>query len=241
MIFLENGRLKFLDFEQNVIDPSSLNENEALKYLQIYSFLFSQESGLDFQLNRKLKTSFKPSENSTKFMLKIKNFEKAIFYGGSFYPWHKGHLQCVLQASNYSDWPIIVVPDCNPWKEGLRKRTYRENLSEFIKICYELLQTSASIFPGFWSLKDSNPTSQWLPYIELKQKAILLGDDSFLSFEKWKNYSKIINSLDKIIVVARHSTKDEVFKVFSRIQKTGLDFIYLEDNPYKNLSSTLLR
>lgn len=182
-----------------------------------------------------LKTNILPR----KFSLKIEDKNEITFFGGSFFPWHEGHRECTDQASKHGR-NVIVVPDHNPWKEQGRKSCY---WASYKQICNKLAQTNYSIFPGFWGRNEGNPTVTWLPFVELKEKSLLMGDDSFFGLHIWKDVEILLAALDSVYVVPREGkTKQrEVQKELLQKFNPGLKFYFLDKHPYEGISSTEIR
>ncbi|MDH5582194.1 MAG: hypothetical protein OEY33_09845 [Bdellovibrionales bacterium] len=168
-----------------------------------------------------------------------KSQDEVVFYGGSFNPWHPGHLSCLESCPAEN---IIVVPDYNPWKnnQGQENRCF---WNEYRKLCLELKDTPYAIYPGFWGLEDPNPTINWIPNIKTRDKGLLLGDDSFCSIKSWKDSEILISLLKMIYVVPRIHKKEEVIKVREEVLKIhpSMEVHILPEHEYMHESSTLLR
>lgn len=212
-------------------DLSALQENQgamlcrALGYF--WEFMPDSKNGLTI------------STVPERFGLKNQDREKITFFGGSFFPWHEGHRECIDQALEY-DRNVIVVPDRNPWKEQGRKSCY---WAAYKQICDELNDTPFSVFPGFWGQLDSNPTVSWLPKVELSQKSLLMGDDTFFGLHLWKDVESLLVVLDSVYVVPRQgkSKHREVQKELLKNFNPNLKFYFLDKHPYEKISSTQIR
>lgn len=158
-----------------------------------------------------------------------------IFYGGSFNPWHKGHLECVAQVrKECPSSGIIIVPDANPWKEGF----VQEPFSLLKTLAREVLPLNCFIYPGFLN-KESNPTWPWFQKIPW-QKSLLIGDDNFLKFSEWEGYEEILKECRHLYVVPRNRSRDELLTIKKSFPFSDRIKI-LDEHPYKNLSSTIIR
>jgi len=169
---------------------------------------------------------------------KKKISDEAIFYPGSFNPWHRGHMACLNLCPSKSK--IIVVPDNNPWKIMRRESCKWE---KYRKLCLLLKDSPCSIYPGFLGLGIKNPTINWFPKTRVKKKALLMGDDSFLSLINWKESKKLISAIQKIYVVPRLGTKEE-FKIATKrllVINSKLKIKFLSPHKFQKLSSTKIR
>jgi len=162
--------------------------------------------------------------------------DTVTFFGGSFNPFHEGHRECLDQCPEKN---ILIVPDRNPFKDVAA----HDPVDEFFALAEKLRTTSYSLYPGFLLKKEKNPTSSWLPFVKIKQKNFLMGDDSYMDLLKWKNPEVIIKSLTKLYVVPRKFQKENYVAIESELLKwnPALEVHYLAEHPYMNLSSTDLR
>jgi len=162
--------------------------------------------------------------------------DTVTFFGGSFNPFHEGHRECLDQCPEKN---ILIVPDRNPFKDV----SLQNPAEEFFSLAEKLKETNYSLYPGFLLKTEKNPTSSWLPFVKLKEKNFLMGDDSFIDLPKWKNPEAIIKALTKLYVVPRHFKKDDYLLVEMELLKwnPSLEIHYLAEHPYMNLSSTSLR
>jgi len=165
---------------------------------------------------------------------------ETIFFPGSFNPWHEGHRSCLDLAPKESN--IIVVPDFNPWKD-------REDIQtgcgweKYMSLALTLKDTPYSVFPGFLGLEKSNPTVDWLPFTTVEKKVLLVGEDSFLSLEEWKDTARLIGFLYRLYVVPREGHEAQVEETKKKLleQKPTLDVVILPNHPYQDVSSTDIR
>jgi nicotinate-nucleotide adenylyltransferase len=160
------------------------------------------------------------------------------FFGGSFNPFHRGHRACLDLCPEKN---ILMVPDCNPFKTGIDSTS--NVYKEFLALALELKDTPYSLYPGFLGQNLPNPTASWLPFVKIKEKNFLIGDDSYMSLLTWKNPEAILKALTKMYVVPRKYGKDDYLKQEREVLKLNpsLEVHYLADHPYKNISSTDLR
>jgi len=162
------------------------------------------------------------------------------FFGGSFNPWHEGHLECLRQCSKIES-NLVIVPDYSPWKENAQEGP--------LEILKELSRKTANrfpIYPGFWgidSVEKRNPTVNWLSNVDLVQINWLMGDDTFFHFLKWNKIEVVARCLSKIYVVPRDHKLVELQPIQEKLLEINpkLEIVFLDDHPYKELSSTSLR
>lgn len=195
-----------------------------------------QELGNHFEFMPNSDGSHNQSELSTLF-LKHPIKDTVTFFGGSFNPFHQGHRACLDLCPEKN---ILIVPDRNPFKEI---DPHQNSYDEFLKLAESLRETNYSLYPGFLALSDPNPTSSWLPLVQIKEKNFLMGDDSYMSLLTWKNPEVIVRALSKLYVVPRQFTKTDYIKIEKELLKMNpkLEVHYLDKHPYMNISSTELR
>jgi nicotinate-nucleotide adenylyltransferase len=200
----------------------------------------SLTSGLDLstQENLCLKIGndfpFMPLSNSNEQHQTIK--DSVTFFGGSFNPFHHGHMACLDLCPEKN---IVIVPDRNPQKE------YREFFpyDEYISLTTKLEGTNYLIYPAFWGSREVNPTCTWFPFVKIREKNLLMGDDSFINFLSWKNPEIILENLTKLYVVPRNFSIDDCLKQKEKLLaiNSNVQIILLDDHAFRDLSSTKLR
>jgi len=170
------------------------------------------------------------------------NFDRergeVIFFGGSFNPWHEGHMECVSQCPEKN---LVVIPDYNPWKEGESRRDLP--YEQFLSLCEKLKGRDVSIYPGFLGVKESNPTINWLPLVKVEKKSLLIGADNFEKFEKWKDYQLLLRELTKIYIVPRAIGLDNLRPVEKRLKEINpaLEVAFLSSHDFEGVSSSEIR
>ena len=171
-------------------------------------------------------------------LLKQEIHERAVFYGGSFNPWHEGHRACLDLCP---DSPIIVVPDYNPWKDLKAREEGPWDL--IVDLYHELAGSPYSIYPGFLTCENVTPTVDWLPKINLENKYFLLGEDNFLKIHLWKNYQDLLNNLKGLYVCPRAADQKEIEIQSHRLRRDfpQLTISFQSHHDYEYYSSTHLR
>ena len=156
-------------------------------------------------------------------------------YFGSFNPIHIGHLIIGSHIANNAEvdevW-FIVSPQ-NPLKESssLLNEQHRYSLVKLAVEDEKKLKASNVEF----SMPKPSYTIDTLIYLSEKYKqhrfTLIIGSDSFLNFEKWKNYKQIVLNYNILIYprLGFSATKDlpETIKVI--------------DAPLMEISSTQIR
>jgi len=172
-----------------------------------------------------------------------KNSREIIFYGGSFNPWHEGHMACLKLAP--IDLNIIIIPDINPLKnlDGVKK----ENPIDKIKNAISQLEQKCFVFEDFYHQNKPNPTADWIQDLkqsDLNQKySLLIGYDSFISIEKWINAELLLNALSTLYIVDRQNNEKTLKKHQESLNNKfpKLKLVLLGKHPFEGLSSTKIR
>jgi nicotinate-nucleotide adenylyltransferase len=181
--------------------------------------------------------SSNPHGWAPKEMLKGEISGSVTFFGGSFSPFHEGHMACLDLCPEKN---IVIVPDCNPDKD---LRDLANPLNDFFKICELVKEKSYSVYPGFIGRHRPNPTSGWLPKVNIPEKNFLMGDDSFMNLPHWIEADTVVRALTKLYVVPRTHHVSEYEAQVKKLKKINheLQVILLPDHPHKEVSSTKLR
>lgn len=164
------------------------------------------------------------------FIKNIKSDSKdIIYYGGSFYPWHEGHSECLRRAPK--EMIKIVIPDHNPHK------SIAERSLSIDKEYITSLNDNTYIFEGFFNQREYNPTIKWIRPISKTLStythSLLLGYDSYESLYKWESYKDIIKSIDSLYILNRENKRNEVLY--------DVDTIFLGTHEFESLRSSDLR
>lgn len=167
---------------------------------------------------------------------KIKDLDSVTFFGGTFNPFHIGHLECLKLCPESN---IILIPDCNPQKIVLKRSVEKE----IFELAYALESYPFSIYPGFFIKEKSNPTASWLPNVNCAEVNFLMGDDSFKGLQTWVSPELILRKLSKLYVVSRNYK----FQDYKHVHEWALSInpklliVYLGEHPFMDVSSTKIR
>lgn len=165
-------------------------------------------------------------------------------YGGTFDPIHIGHMIVMENSINEMELDkLIILPSSNPpHKKHLDKTPTHirvEMVSQAIKDNPKIvLSTFESTDDTVRFTHDTiNYFKKAFPNDEI---FYILGEDSFLTIESWKNYEDMLT--ENLIIFARTSTADDskLVKAVNK-QKQFNPNIYLLNNMSLDLSSTLIR
>lgn len=130
-------------------------------------------------------------------------------FGGSFDPPHLGHAE--VASSFWKNFPnakeLLIVPNhTSPWKQN--KKTPPETI-------IDLVQAQFESFPNTkiwdWEIKRETPSFTEETILELlkvrpnDKLALLIGEDQYSEFHKWKNWENILEKVDSLLVFRRFS------------------------------------
>jgi len=154
-------------------------------------------------------------------------------FGGSFDPIHKGHiesLKSVTEQLNLSK--ILVVPN----KVSPLKDLSVASSSEKIKMLEIAFKAFKEIEIEDYELKMEGPsfmieTLQYLDKKLGKKKHFLLiiGEDSFQSFHRWKNYQHIIK-MTSLLVMNRPGLKNDLTAKAIALHENCIENTYGDNN-----------
>ncbi len=166
--------------------------------------------------------------------------ESLLFYGGSFNPWHAGHEACIELCPQKDS--LVVVADLNPQKEAPNPKLW-ENFKKMLYVQKTFPQIR--LFPGFWGSEERRATVDWLRPIKQKNVglSLLLGHDSFVGLESWKNAEELIGLLEQIFVVSRETDKELQSAQIDKYKKINPQLIIKElgHHVFEGLSSSQIR
>ena len=210
-----------IDFYADDFDPQSLTLSSLEEEVEICHAL-----GQIFPL-------FEEDAIAPSWLLKKPLEEEVVFYAGTFNPWHLGHRACLELCPTKN---IIVVPDFNPWKEDEERQRPWEHLKDLL---FRLAETDFSIYPGFLAKSSGNPTIDWLPKVKVEKKSLLMGDDSFLGFHKWKQVDELVKHITTLYVAPRGADPVALEEQVQRFPE--LNIVFLEHHDFEEVSSSGLR
>lgn len=138
---------------------------------------------------------------------------------------------------------IIILPSSNPPHKVNKQKTEADLRIEMVKRAIkdnprvELSTYEARNNDIVYTHETLDYFKKTYPYDEFYY---IMGEDSFMSIDTWKNYNKILN--DKLIVFTRSNTNadSELVKKVNEIRKDN-EQIFLINNLNINISSTLIR
>lgn len=168
---------------------------------------------------------------------------KIGLFGGTFDPIHIGHMILMENVINNLDLDkIYVLPNSNPPHKLENKKTA---LNLRLKMVNEAIKDNPKLEINDYDYRDNeiHYTFDTINYFKKSypndEIFFIMGEDSFLDIEKWKNYKKILK--ENLIIFKRYSNKN--FSLISKINQVRKynKNIYLIDNIALDISSTLIR
>jgi len=156
--------------------------------------------------------------------------------GGTFDPIHNGHLitaRAVLEARNLEK--IIFIPcSISPHKQEVQTagnydrlnmvKVAVENSDSFVVSDYELMRGGVS-----YSIDTINHFQK-----EYNQIELIIGYDNLKNFDTWKNYQKILNIVNLVVMKRSHDN--------SKVEnKEVLKKAIIVDTPYLDICSSNIR
>ena len=163
---------------------------------------------------------------------------KIGLYFGTFNPIHVGHLTIANHMAENSDlnqvWFVVTPHSPFKKKSSLLDNNHRYQMVDRAVEDYSKLRASDIEF----NLPQPNYTINTLTYLEEKypdyEFALIMGEDNFKSFHKWKNFELILER-HHIYVYPRISDG----KIETRFEKHPK--IHFINSPIMQLSSTFIR
>ncbi len=168
---------------------------------------------------------------------------KIGLFGGTFDPIHIGHMILMENVINNLDLDkIYVLPNSNPPHKLENKKTA---LNLRLKMVNETIKDNPKLEINDYDYRDNeiHYTFDTINYFKKTypndEFFFIMGEDSFLDIEKWKNYKEILK--ENLIIFKRYSNKN--FSLISKINQVRKynKNIYLIDNIALDISSTLIR
>lgn len=165
-------------------------------------------------------------------------------YGGTFDPIHTGHLIVIENAINYMNLDkVIILPSSNPPHKKHKKKTATNIRVEMV---VEAIKDNDKIVLSTYESTDqtvryTHETIRYFKkYFPEDEIFYILGEDSFLTIDTWRNYEDI---LDENIIVFTRSNIDSDSELVKKVEiiKKDNPNIFLINNLNINISSTLIR
>ena len=165
-------------------------------------------------------------------------------YGGTFDPIHTGHLIVIENAINYMNLDkVIILPSSNPPHKKHKKKTATNIRVEMVA---EAIKDNDRIILSTYESTDqtvryTHETIRYFKkYFPEDEIFYILGEDSFLTIDTWRNYEDI---LDENIIVFTRSNIDSDSELVKKVEiiKKDNPNIFLINNLNINISSTLIR
>jgi len=188
-----------------------------------------------------ISTHYNPNEEVHHFWKEVLS-DELIFFGGSFFPWHKGHQTCL----NFIDpkKKCLILPDRNPQKDLMLQKPE----DYFVTLIQNLeLRPGHHLSPSFILSPYKNPTFDWVnrltEHYPQAKISLLMGFDSLRTIESWIRANELLPRLSKLYVLSRLERDDEAIQVKLKLESTfkQLQIEYLGHHEFENLSSTELR
>lgn len=168
---------------------------------------------------------------------------KIGLFGGTFDPIHIGHMILMENVINNLDLDkIYVLPNSNPPHKLENKKT---SLNLRLKMVNETIKDNPKLEINDYDYRDNEIHYTFDTINHFKKSYpndeffFIMGEDSFLDIEKWKNYKEILK--ENLIIFKRYSNKNfSLMSKINRVRKYNKN-IYLIDNIALDISSTLIR
>ncbi len=171
---------------------------------------------------------------------KTAGFKSVCIYGGTFDPVHNGHLILanIVKETLCAD-KMLFVPSYRPPHKTLANYSRYEHR-------YAMLQKATENNPDFMvsdiEYLRKGPSYSHITIDEVKDRFnlstrdlyFLIGGDSLVNFNQWKNPEKILDSC-RVVVMARSNYN------FENVEKKILDRVRILSTPLIELSSTDIR
>ena len=160
-----------------------------------------------------------------------------LFFG-SFNPIHNDHLKLASFFLEKADLDLIwfLITPQNPWK----KTTDLLDESERFKIVSQALASHPKFEVNSIEFQLPKPSYTYTTLTKLKKQypekvfKLILGADNLISFDKWKNYDKILNEFELLIYPRK--TNESIPKKFLEHSK-----IFWSKAPNLSISSSEIR
>ncbi len=135
--------------------------------------------------------------------------DNVALFGGAFDPFHNGHQYIINQLKLLNFTKIILVPTgVSAFNKNLTEPKHRINM---------INTATKDVYISNFEVNQSNQITFSIDTIKyfLKiypQLVLVIGEDCFYSFDRWKNWKEILK-LVKIIVIKRKSAFDDFLQI----------------------------
>lgn len=169
---------------------------------------------------------------------------KLIFFGGTFDPPHKEHVNLVKSVEKeLSPEKIIIMPTCiPPHKRVFLTATPEQRLA----MCKEAFKDINGVEVSDWEICQRGKSYSYLTMQRMKEEypdyqiLFLMGTDMLSSFELWKNPLEILKCATPLLCVRNGEGVTKEQSVLDFKQKFGIEIPTLEYEG-KELSSTEIK
>lgn len=144
---------------------------------------------------------------------------KLGIFGGTFNPPHKGHIRLCKEFKDRLELDkVFIIPDKAPVHKTVSELESNEDRYNMCKLCF----TEPEYEISRMELDRDEPSYSYLTVRELREKYpndefyLIIGSDMFLCFNRWKNYTELIENCT--VCVASRDDEDTVeeLKRFSK-------------------------
>ena len=169
---------------------------------------------------------------------KMGSLESIIFFGGSFNPWHQGHLECIRQVEKNG--LVVVVPDNNPQKKHKQNGCSWQSYKTLVN---QLQAKNICVYPGYIGMEGQNPTASWLSYVKTTKRSMVIGADSFVGLSKWIDAEQLVTSLDVLYIVPRNENEQKIeeYKKWLNRVAPKIELQFLKSHEFEHISSSNIR
>ena len=123
---------------------------------------------------------------------------KLFFFGGSFDPPHKGHLEIIQYCCKHSD-KLLLIPATNSPLKNQPPSAERYHRIQMLKLLIQDLDFPIQV--DDWEINQSGPSYTYETIRHLQENypdsnlSMVMGADQLMKFYRWKNYEGIMNSV----------------------------------------------
>ena len=121
-----------------------------------------------------------------------------FFFGGSFDPPHKGHLEIIQYCCKHSD-KLLLIPAANSPLKNQPPSAERYHRIQMLKLLIQDLDFPIQV--DDWEINQSGPSYTYETIRHLQENypdsnlSMIMGADQLMKFHRWKNYEGIMNSV----------------------------------------------